>query len=654
MMHEEVELETYPTEALSSPFENGDDHAGEDEDAALVDVSLHENSAGIERSRDAPWCLGSTLCTPQFTRVPVRVGALIAIMAPLIALVVVIAYMVGAYASQRDDEATPGVAFGINRIAFGSCTSYHHVSQVWVEGVIPSAPDAWIWMGDMSYMDDPNINCDDFPTHSNCNCTADWLHIPPHGCNAGNLDHATLRMEAQLQHRDYQQMLEYMCPGYLASGNFPPAGGDPQVCPRPILGVYDDHDFTWNNGNGRLPQKYLAKQIFLDAIGVPRDSPRRAWGRGIEWQHTLNAELPGREVDVFLLDGRYHRDELPCEIRGAYCKELIIPMFEHGPFGLGLDPDRLTVDQALALRRLQNEAARRGPWCVDLVRGGDTGDGSCCAKDSQMAKWCAAPGMRDQHPALWQEACNASAPEFGQRSLVVKGEGGVDWAPQPPDGSEPRDMRQESPFCEMLGGQQRRWLEEALRKSNAPLKLVVSGSVVLGSATSEVCADAQALLNRSSHLPTCACSSDEWDCYRPAQQNLLATLARTTGPHREGGGCAVILTGDFHWSDIKVLRPGPEQPYSETYQSTHIPYPIFQVMASGLTNETGQNFSCSDYRLDPNKLRNHPECDFVRGPSFGMVEIDWISRVVRLQVRNGHGGDVALQSVISLDTCLHT
>lgn len=66
-----------------------------------------------------------------------------------------------------------------------------------VQGVIPSAPDAWIWMGDMSYMDDPNINCDDFPTHSNCNCTADWLHIPPHGCNAGNLDHATLRMEVR-------------------------------------------------------------------------------------------------------------------------------------------------------------------------------------------------------------------------------------------------------------------------------------------------------------------------------------------------------------------------------------------------------------------------------------------------------------------------
>lgn len=60
---------------------------------------------------------------------------------------------------------------------------------------------------------------------------------------------------------------------------------------------------------------------------------------------------------------------------------------------------------------------------------------------------------------------------------MCAGEGGVDWAPQPPDGSEPRDMRQESPFCEMLGGQQRRWLEEALRKSNAPLKVGCASAV---------------------------------------------------------------------------------------------------------------------------------------------------------------------------------
>ena len=77
-------------------------------------------------------------------------------------------------------------------------------------------------------------------------------------------------------------MLEYMCPGYLATGHFPPDGSDSRVCPRPVLGTYDDHDYTWNNGNGRLPHKQLAKQVFLDALGVPADSPRRLWGRGIE------------------------------------------------------------------------------------------------------------------------------------------------------------------------------------------------------------------------------------------------------------------------------------------------------------------------------------------------------------------------------------
>lgn len=34
-------------------------------------------------------------------------------------------------------------------------------------------------------------------------------------------------------------------------------------------------------------------------------------------------------------------------------------------------------------------------------------------------------------------------------------------------------------------------------------------------------------------------------CYQPAQLNLLHTLANASG-------CVVILTGDFHFADIKV------------------------------------------------------------------------------------------------------
>lgn len=36
-------------------------------------------------------------------------------------------------------------------------------------------------------------------------------------------------------------------------------------------GIYDDHDFGWNNGNGREPQKRAYKELYLDAIGTSND-----------------------------------------------------------------------------------------------------------------------------------------------------------------------------------------------------------------------------------------------------------------------------------------------------------------------------------------------------------------------------------------------
>ena len=42
---------------------------------------------------------------------------------------------------------------------------------------------------------------------------------------------------------------------------------------------------------------------------------------------------------------------------------------------------------------------------------------------------------------------------------------------------------QASNFCDVLGPQQRMWLQEGLRESTAPLKVVVSGSVVFGNPT---------------------------------------------------------------------------------------------------------------------------------------------------------------------------
>ncbi|CAN0547191.1 unnamed protein product, partial [Laminaria digitata] len=43
-------------------------------------------------------------------------------------------------------------------------------------------------------------------------------------------------------------------------------------------------------------------------------------------------------------------------------------------------------------------------------------------------------------------------------------------------------------------------------------------------------------------------------------------------------GCSVILTGDYHWGDIKALMPGSETPYGEWYASEDFAHPIYQVI----------------------------------------------------------------------------
>lgn len=87
----------------------------------------------------------------------------------------------------------------------------------------------------------------------------------------------------------------------------PPAGMDPAQCPRAITGIWDDHDYGVNNGRRRCPARRMmrpgpppvfdlqtttgdqryplkaqVKDLFLDAIGDPRMSPRRGAQRGMQ------------------------------------------------------------------------------------------------------------------------------------------------------------------------------------------------------------------------------------------------------------------------------------------------------------------------------------------------------------------------------------
>jgi alkaline phosphatase D len=53
------------------------------------------------------------------------------------------------------------------------------VYDMHMQGVIPSNPDAWVWLGDITYMDDPLLDCAQVPGFPECNCSADFMRRPP-------------------------------------------------------------------------------------------------------------------------------------------------------------------------------------------------------------------------------------------------------------------------------------------------------------------------------------------------------------------------------------------------------------------------------------------------------------------------------------------
>ncbi|CAN0241563.1 unnamed protein product, partial [Hapterophycus canaliculatus] len=65
----------------------------------------------------------------------------------------------------------------------------------------------------------------------------------------------------------------------------------------------------------------LFKNLFLDAIGESRDSPRRNAHQGMWHKHVFNRDTD-REIEVFLLDERYDRAPKPCYLRQSYCDKV--------------------------------------------------------------------------------------------------------------------------------------------------------------------------------------------------------------------------------------------------------------------------------------------------------------------------------------------
>ena len=508
---------------------------------------------------------------------------------------------------------------------------------------------------------------------------------------------------AQLALPEYRAFVDAMCPPPppapsggrgAAFAPFPPDGADPAACRSPIFGTWDDHDSGWNNGNRRNPMLAEIKNVFLDALGEPQGSARRSAARGLEAHYILplatgddngddngdssrgrrleGAAATGRglaesaaaaaaaagrtaaasgsasprpELDLILLDGRYHREPLPCEARAAWCRGV------------------LSQGDAFP------DAGERA-WCEDFLNGGDLGGGSCCRKDGEWAAWCARRGASASSP-LWRRLCDPTAAEFADAPALLLPDNATAaagaaalvaaWSDAAAAGASWRRLAEgaESPICEVLGPSQRRWLRAALsrggngagdaKKQPPPpplLTLVASGSVVAGS------------LGHLEANGTSACDGDDWGCYPRARNNLLHTLANLTR------SCVVVITGDYHMSDIKAVLPGRPKGtnYTDELQSERLAKPIWQVMASGLTTSTARygGEPCEgSWRDDVAGLRPLGRCAYAAQPAFGAVEVDARRRRAVLSIRDAAGGGVAVgrdgsrqEVVISLDTCL--
>ncbi|PFH35522.1 hypothetical protein BESB_051730 [Besnoitia besnoiti] len=83
-----------------------------------------------------------------------------------------------------------------------------------------------------------------------------------------------------------------------------------------IIGTWDDHDMGEDNANKFFPHKHRSRELLLDFLGVPADSPRRSE----DWHGVFNSRRiqlgSGHFIRFILLDTRFNRDPWRDFLRG--------------------------------------------------------------------------------------------------------------------------------------------------------------------------------------------------------------------------------------------------------------------------------------------------------------------------------------------------
>lgn len=137
---------------------------------------------------------------------------------------------------------------------------------------------------------------------------------------------------------------------------------------------------------------------------------------------------------------------------------------------------------------------------------------------------------------------------------------------------------------DILGEEQWAWLEKELKNSKAGINLIVSGIQVIP----------------EEH------KYEKWADFPKARQRLFDLIAKTKVPG------VIFLSGDRHFAEISKI------------QTLALPYPLYDITSSGLTH------SWEKLEREPNRYR---QGDFFKYLHFGLIEIEWDSKPVRLKLQ---------------------
>eukprot|EP00118_Oscarella_pearsei_P018538 m.190263 g.190263 ORF g.190263 m.190263 type:complete len:396 (+) comp39431_c0_seq12:173-1360(+) len=158
----------------------------------------------------------------------------------------------------------------LKKMAFASCNMHDKPQPIW-EKVAEEAPEIFVWLGDVVYGDHRV-----FPFV--------WHHSP--------LPAVKEKYQLQKQKPEYKNFLE--------SG-------------VRVFGVWDDHDYNYNDGDKDYPEKAAVKNFFLDFVDEPKNSVR--WKRdGLYMSYLIGTG--DKKVKLILLDVRSQFDRQNSNILG--------------------------------------------------------------------------------------------------------------------------------------------------------------------------------------------------------------------------------------------------------------------------------------------------------------------------------------------------